>query len=422
MKIRLALTLLVGGSMPAIAGEFDSGKGLAAKNVEFKSPSETEIGFYVPGFLPWSDMTIGIGGVETHARVGGDVLLKNLESLALGGLEGRKGKFGFILEGLYLNLGFDGETPGRLLTTVDVNYEQIIAEATLTYRIYESDRAWIELLAGVRYFNVDSAIGLTADAAGVREVSNDLSEAIVSRSAAVVKEALDQRLAVIVAGLPAPAADLSAATLDNLDRGIRRDVDALSTIISRRVREGSSPNRIGDRREADEVGLNTRISSDRRVRELIRDYARASLSAQIEERRAAASATVAAARAAVRTRARQALARAERRLADGLERRINAGIANFPVEGSKGWVDPFIGLRGHVLLADNLYFVARADCGGWGGSSEEMYNLYGALGTQLKENVTLELGIRHLGVEYLDGGFYFDSSFTGPFSAVMIRF
>lgn len=97
-------------------------------------------------------------------------------------------------------------------------------------------------------------------------------------------------------------------------------------------------------------------------------------------------------------------------------------LSNSSISGSKTWVDPIVGIRGQWLLTDDIYFVARADYGGFGVSSESTYNLYGAFGTQVKENTTIELGIRSMGIDYRRGGFVYDMGLTGPFMGTRIVF
>lgn len=395
------------------AGDWDSGKALPAKNYELDPLPDSEFNFYIPGWLPWSELGIGIRGIDAHASVGGDVLLKNLDSAILAGVEGRRGKLGFILEANYLKAGLSANTPGQLLTTAALGYEQIIAEATGTYRIYEDDRAWIEFLAGARYWYVSSSLGLQANPAGVAAVSDDISEAIVSTTSKAVKAELDRRIANIIANLPSPTGPARPGTLKDSERRVLNGIDHGSGAILGRVRNGIGSN---------ESGLAENFARQGPVRELVRQYVRAKFEAELEDRRAATSNTVRNARRNARQRAKTRLAQAEQKLARGIRSRLTRGINRFPVEGSQGWVDPFVGLRGKVLLTDDLYFVARADYGGFGVNSDSTFELFGAIGTRLRENTLLEVGIKHMGVDYTTGGITFDSTFTGPFSGVVIQF
>jgi hypothetical protein len=346
--------------------------------------------------------------------IGADVLLKNLDMIALAGLEGRQGKWGFILEGMYLDLAATGSTPGRLLTTIDVGYQQLIAEGTVTYRLWESDRGFLELLAGVRYYWVGADLGLNVNPSGAQAVGQDVSARIVNRTVSAVRAELDRRLSADLAALPTAASDLSAGVLDRFNNDVRPQVEPIRDVVSQVIRDEIGADR--------STGISLSIVERREVQALVNSYVRAKVAADIEARRAAASAAVAAARSGARAQAQQALAQAEARLAKGLEDAILDAIPNSTISDSKGWVDPIIGLRCKILLTDDLYFVARADYGGFGVSSEANYNLYGAIGKKVKENITIETGIRHMGVDYADGGFLYDASFTGPFSAVMIHF
>ncbi|MDF1860080.1 MAG: hypothetical protein P1U87_07685 [Verrucomicrobiales bacterium] len=408
----LLFSVLIGSFLQA--GDYDS-------YLEEKNPGKSviqpeqgsEFTFYIPGFLPWGDGIMGAKGIEAGVQFGGDTLLKNLDMAALAGLEGRKGKFGFILEGMYLNVGVSGTTPGRLLSTVAVSFDQTIAEATGTYRILESDRGFVELLAGARLISVNSSLSFAVDSAGVASLSNDLSERIVSRTASAVREKVDKSLPAILASLPAAAANLSNGDVNGLEERLDRDLAAIWPLIERRISDG-----VG----SEESGFGSSIASSSLVRRQVENYLKARLQSQIEQRRAAASAAVATARSAERAQADRQLAKAEKKLSKAIESQVKGVLSNSSVSDSKSWVDPIVGIRGQWLVTDDIYFVARADYGGFGISSESTYNLYGAFGTQVKANTTIELGIRSMGVDYRRGGFVYDMGLTGPFMGTRIVF
>jgi len=165
-----------------------------------------------------------------------------------------------------------------------------------------------------------------------------------------------------------------------------------------------------------------RIAESRVIRSQIKSVLRAQLDAQIEEKRADASAAVSAARANARKKAGQAVAKAERKLANTINSEVNKRLNNRTVSDSKTWADPFVGLRGKYYFNDDLYFVGRGDYGGFGISSDQTYNIYAAFGMQVKENIVTEVGFRRVGVDYQDGNFSYDATFTGPFIGTMIRF
>lgn len=412
---RFSLILLVAFAViSARSGDFDSYPD--TKNPD-KMPivaaDDTDFTFYIPGFLPWGDGTVGVRGIEVGTQFGGDILLKNLDMLALGGIEGRKGKFGFILEGLYLDVGVSGNTPGRLLNTAAISLEQTIAEATGTYRFHESERGFVELLAGARLYSLGNSLDLSVNPAGVAAFSNDLSQRIIGLTVAAVRQRVDQSLPGILAGLPAAASDIGGGDINRLEERVEDQLGGIWPLLERRLESelGSGGSDFG-----------SNLSDHPLVRKRVREYLEARLQDRIEQRRAAASAAVAAARSAARNRAQRALAKAEKRLASAINSRVRSALSRGNISGSKTWVDPIVGVRGQWLLTDDFWLVARADYGGFGVSSESTYNLYGAIGTRVKENITMELGIRSMGVDYRRGGFVYDMSLTGPFLGTKIEF
>jgi hypothetical protein len=133
-----------------------------AKDV-IPDPSGYEFAFVVPGWLAGVEGTVGVKGIEAGVDAGIDDILKNLDMIATGGFEVRKGKTGFAFSGLYVDASVGGFTPGPLLSNVAVRIEQVLLEATFTYRIYESERAWIELLSGARYSYMGTELSLSID-------------------------------------------------------------------------------------------------------------------------------------------------------------------------------------------------------------------------------------------------------------------
>jgi hypothetical protein len=144
--------------------------------------------------------------------------------------------------------------------------------------------------------------------------------------------------------------------------------------------------------------------------------------AEVEAARAEDSAAVAAARAGDRAAAERRLARAETKLANAIERRLNELIPESELHASKAWVDPFIGFQGRWEMNDQFYLVGRGDIGGFGVSSELTWNAYAALGAEINERTSVEFGYRYLQVDYDRGGFNYDVATKGPFIGVRMDF
>lgn len=85
-------------------------------------------------------------------------------------------------------------------------------------------------------------------------------------------------------------------------------------------------------------------------------------------------------------------------------------------------MDPIVGARARYNFSDRFYAIARADVGGFGVGSDITWQAYGAIGYQLTAHTTLELGYRHMYVDYADGNFSYDISTSGVQLAIGYRF
>lgn len=367
----------------------------------------------MPGWLAGIEGTVGVKGVDGYVDDGFDDIIDSLGFLAAASVEGRNGKFGFILEGIYTRTILGGPTPGPILSTVDVAMEQVVAEGTLTYRFLESDRAWVEFLAGARYTYMGADLSLVADPVGIENFSETLSEEIVGRAAAAVRAEVDRLLPSIIAGLAVPTGDVAESELQAIEDRVLAATRGFRDPIRDGVNRG-----VGSRRS----GVGALVEDNERLRRAVGAYVDAQVEARVEAERAADSALVAAARAAARAAAERRLAKAEAALAKAIERRLNEAIPDTELHASKAWVDPFVGFRGRYNLNDQLYLTGRGDIGGFGVSSESAWNVYGALGIDLSPRTCVELGYRYYQVDYERGALDYDVATKGPFIGVRIDY
>ncbi|MBL9160117.1 MAG: hypothetical protein JNJ70_21730 [Verrucomicrobiales bacterium] len=367
----------------------------------------------MPGWLAGIEGTVGVKGVDGYVDDGFDDIIDSLGFLAAASVEGRNGKFGFILEGIYTRTILGGPTPGPILSTVDVAMEQVVAEGTLTYRFLESDRAWVEFLAGARYTYMGADLSLVADPVGIENFSETLSEEIVGRAAAAVRAEVDRLLPSIIAGLAVPTGDVAESELQAIEDRVLAATRGFRDPIRDGVNRG-----VGSRRS----GVGALVEDNERLRRAVGAYVDAQVEARVEAERAADSALVAAARAAARAAAERRLAKAEAALAKAIERRLNEAIPDTELHASKAWVDPFVGFRGRYNLNDQLYLTGRGDIGGFGVSSESAWNVYGALGFDLSPRTCVELGYRYYQVDYERGALDYDVATKGPFIGVRIDY
>jgi hypothetical protein len=96
--------------------------------------------------------------------------------------------------------------------------------------------------------------------------------------------------------------------------------------------------------------------------------------------------------------------------------KFSPSTLNLDVSPSQNWVDPLVGVRIGTPLSGKFEVNLTADVGGWGVGSQLDYQVAGALGYKVKENVTLQAGYRYLAVDYQAGGrraFLFDTALSG---------
>jgi hypothetical protein len=102
--------------------------------------------------------------------VGFDTLLSNLNMTFMGAFEARKGNWSGMLDALYLNVGANGAAtvpltgplgrPLRIDASANVKVRGWVLSALGGYRIYETPKVALDLVAGLRYLELKSSFGL----------------------------------------------------------------------------------------------------------------------------------------------------------------------------------------------------------------------------------------------------------------------
>lgn len=88
----------------------------------------------------------------------------------------------------------------------------------------------------------------------------------------------------------------------------------------------------------------------------------------------------------------------------------------------KDWIDPIIGIRGQAELTETLFFRYNGEIGGFGVSSDLIWQAFLCFGYHINENVNVAVGYRALGIDYSSGGFTFDTVSHGPVIGLEVRF
>jgi opacity protein-like surface antigen len=99
-----------------------------------------------------------------------------------------------------------------------------------------------------------------------------------------------------------------------------------------------------------------------------------------------------------------------------------AGLPNTRVADTQTWVDPVVGGRLRVRLAERWVVTLLGDVGGFGIGSDLAWQAFGGVAYEISDTWSLKLGYRAMGVDYESGGFKLDVISHGPVVGVGIRF
>jgi opacity protein-like surface antigen len=89
-------------------------------------------------------------------------IVKDLDFGAVVAFEGRKGPWGFLLDGVYLKTSKDGDTPGQAFSRIDVESRTAIITPVVGYQVFGGDAAALDVFVGARIWVVDTELKLTS--------------------------------------------------------------------------------------------------------------------------------------------------------------------------------------------------------------------------------------------------------------------
>lgn len=370
----LPLTLL---TVAAFAGESDK------KNIAPPEEDRWKFALSMPGWAAGVSGDVGVFGIVAHVDVNTSDLLRHADMLAAFRGEASKGRFGITTDFLYMSMS-DGIGTDTIVKKLDIQFDQTLADLGLRWRLVEGPRGWVDVTAGVRYTNMYQKYVTQPNAERLDEVSTDLVDAV---SAAV-------RTAIKASGI--------------------------GEIIAQHVVDGA-----GAATPDPKTGGHVPIAH-LRVRD--RDRHRVLIHNIIEARRAELTAAVQAAAQAAQQGATAALAAAQQRvnkikkelskkIADALEDSLDARVSR-----TDDWFDPYVGLRARYNFNERFYFTVKGDVGGFSVGSQFTWQVEGALGCHLTQNIFAELGYRALGVDYQQDNLTYDMITHGAQATVGIEF
>lgn len=138
-------------------------KALACAAVRAAGPASAqdwEFAGSIYGWAPSIDASVGTGFGTVDASLSISDLLQNLDMGFMGMLEARKGRFVAFGDLVYAELGASQDTPGVLYDQARVEVKLTVFSGYAAYRVYDTDRAAVDVGGGVRAFdlNVDASL------------------------------------------------------------------------------------------------------------------------------------------------------------------------------------------------------------------------------------------------------------------------
>ena len=96
-------------------------------------------------------------------------ILEDLDLALMGIGEVRYGRFAVVADLLYFDIDDDASTPGPFFSGADLKVKTFIGTVEGSYRALEAERGYLDLLAGARYWKVNTEFDLEAGLLAARE-------------------------------------------------------------------------------------------------------------------------------------------------------------------------------------------------------------------------------------------------------------
>jgi hypothetical protein len=400
-----ATALVLTSTISAAFGGATAGAVIETPPAPAVSPWTFEASLY--GWLLGVDGTTGVGPFTSNVDESFSDLLSNIEMAAALRFEARNGRWGFIADGFYAELGASGNPPGPLYDYVDINLKQFIGELDVAYRVYDSPSGFVDLYAGVRYNSLKMDFNGSLDNAGIQAVSDNASARVVNG----IRERANAIVQPQVAAYKAAAAVDRAAIESALTADIEAEADG-------RVKRDLEKQLLEIRRSG---GLDARDIASAKITVAVTKQ-RAELAASTAELKVAQlRASVDASLQADVTAARSRVAQAEKKLASAINKQL---ASRLPTDASakEDWLDPIVGVRAQWNINEKWFLAGRSDIGGFSVGSDFVWTVQATVGYNFTRSVSAELGYRYMHTDYTNDAFVYDVANGGIYTSLNIKF
>ena len=185
---RLACAAFAGFTLTAAALAGDNDK----KTVAPPPEDSWQFKLALPGWITWLEGDSGLHGHIAHIDLGPGDIIPRIDMAADVRMEAHKGRFSVMSEFLYLSLS-DGIGTNTVVKKLDVQVDQMMADLGFGWRVIDSPRGYLDVIAGVRYTNFHQRLALQPNDERIDEVSGKLAVAGTALRVAQALRALEGR-------------------------------------------------------------------------------------------------------------------------------------------------------------------------------------------------------------------------------------
>jgi opacity protein-like surface antigen len=105
---------------------------------------------------------IGVDGLDTHVNMSMSEVIEHVDGGAMFTAEARYKRWGLITDFIYADLADRKSYDEGLVKKIKLTIDQYIWSQAAAYRVLESGRSWLDVLAGFRLFSIDQTLSITA--------------------------------------------------------------------------------------------------------------------------------------------------------------------------------------------------------------------------------------------------------------------
>lgn len=176
MKPRPLLPSILALCLLHSASTFAGQKSVVDKTPPQAEPERWKVRLSLPAWIASIEGTTGLHGSNSDVALGFGELVNKIDMVASFRFEARKGAFGFYGDFSYLSLS-DGIGGEGLVKKLTFRQDQYLGDLGASWRVIDSDRGYLEIIAGVRYTNLFEEVEIQSNDQRVETVSTQLAVA-----------------------------------------------------------------------------------------------------------------------------------------------------------------------------------------------------------------------------------------------------